>query len=516
MSYRTAIQRASAMLSRQVQWQHPMVVRGGIDQTRLSITKCDFEQNCESTIKKSNQDAFSFVVMGDTDFGESKGWSQSQFAEMFAEQMEKQIERSQLLLHTGDVTYPVGSYQNYYSGFLRPYRSLFSQSPNVTSDYTGDDLSNVVFNKPVLPVPGNHDYAQLPFWPRLCQQLARFWYGTLLRIFRFKVNRLGGQGGEAYGQIFLDDLEKLSPKALKQHLMAHYSAQLDTILEPETNNINLIETGEPTYCLSYVPGQFTRLPNRYYTFSYQSIDFFALDSNTWNMSPESPGFDQAQLDWLEDGLVQSWRSPHSLGRILYLHHSPYTTERIRWQQPETLWVRRHLRQVLDNVKARLVPEADWLDNNPLVNLVISGHAHCLEHIKTKQTGHGDANIDWLVCGGSGLDLRRQRSSGSQILESLTVEGCSTTELVAESVLYAGLHGQKEKKQHFHSFVRIDVPPGDLRRLVICPFVVVKGRFGWQTNALDPIVVGGFLKSRSQLRDIKSSERLHRYRLSARA
>ena len=35
-------------------------------------------------------------------------------------------------------------------------------------------------------------------------------------------------------------------------------------------------------CLNYQSGKFTRLPNRYYTFHYGGIDFFALDSNTFN------------------------------------------------------------------------------------------------------------------------------------------------------------------------------------------------------------------------------------------
>ena len=52
-------------------------------------------------------------------------------------------------------------------------------------------------------------------------------------------------------------------------------------------------------------------------------------------------------------LVESWRSSKTVGRIIYLHHSPYTTETSRWQQSETLWVRKHLRAVLDRVAAEL-------------------------------------------------------------------------------------------------------------------------------------------------------------------
>ena len=490
MPSRTTIQKALTILSRQVQWQHPMVVRGNIDQTQLSISGSGDRVAKDTSIKQSSSSEFSFVVMGDTDFGPAKESAPNRFAAMFAKQMTAQIDRSQFLLHTGDVTYPVGSYQNYLSGFLRPYRSLLSAEAFDGGDRTAANnlaFNQPIFNKPLLPVPGNHDYAQLPFWPRVRQAFVSFWLQVLSKTFQIKTKRLGGQGGRAYGQIFLDDLERLSPEELKHHLVQHYSAQPDnqTIEEPQT------------YCLNYVPGQFARLPNRYYTFSYQQIDFFALDSNTWSAADSEPGFDRQQLDWLEEKLVRSWRSPNSRGRVIYLHHSPYTTERSRWQQSDTLWVRRHLRQVLDNVKARLISESDLrLDDRPLVDLVLSGHAHCLEHVKTTQTGHADANIDWVVCGGSGLDIRRQRSSGTQIVESLRAGDRSIAKVVAQSLLYAGVHGEKGKNQRFHSFIRIDVPAGELQRLVVRPFVVVKGRSGWQIRALDKIAVGGFLKSRS--------------------
>ena len=479
-----ANQSAASTLSHQVQWQHPMVVQGGVDQTRLAIS--------DGVSDRRPGIPFSFTVMGDTDAGELDADRDDNFSTLFAQQMIDQSKESRFWLHTGDVTYPLGTYQNYLSGFLRPHRALLASLPlraNYGANYGGQSArklegsSAVVFNRPVLPVPGNHDYAQLPFWSNLRQQMLTFWCDRLRQFAGIDWGHYGGQGGEAYGQTFLDDLSKFSAKQLKHHLIEHYNVRL-----PDQSN----GAAQPTYCLDYAPGRFTRLPNRYYMFHYGGIDFFALDSNTWKSSPEVPGFDQAQLDWLEQGLVNSWRSPDSVGRIVYLHHSPYTTESSRWQQPETLWVRRHLRQVLDNVKATLALDMGEhsFDSSPLVDLVISGHAHCLEHVTTGQTGHGDANLNWLVCGGSGVSLRRQRQTGKDILETLTVEGRSVTEVVARSQLYAGVHGHRDKKQHFHSFVQIDVHPNAKRGLVVRPFVVVNGRTGWQTKALGEISVGG--------------------------
>ena len=475
----------ASTLSHQVQWQHPMVVQGRVDQTRLVIS--DGVSNQRPRIP------FSFTVIGDTDAGEKGTDFDDSFSTLFAQQVIDQSKESRFWLHTGDVTYPLGTYQNYLSGFLRPYGALLASVPKRAnySDRTSRKLqgSPIVFNRPVLPVPGNHDYAQPPFWSNCYQRLLQFLCDRLRQFTPIDGGHYGGQGGEAYGQTFLDDLSKFSAEQLKHHLMNHYSVSLS---KPSDTAV------EPPYGLEYAPGRFTRLPNRYYTFHYGGIDFFALDSNTWKSSPAVAGFDQAQLDWLEQGLVDSWRSPNSVGRIIYLHHSPYTTESSRWQQSETLWVRRHLRQVLTNVKATLGLDIGEhaFDNLPLVDLVISGHAHCLEHIKTGQTGQGDANLNWLVCGGSGFSLRRQRQSGKDILETLTVEDRQVTEVVARSQLYAGVHGHLAKAQRFHSFVQIEVHPNVQSGLVVRPFVVVNGRTGWQTKALAEIPVGENFGGRS--------------------
>ncbi len=82
----------------------------------------------------------------------------------------------------------------------------------------------------------------------------------------------GSYQGDAYARAFLDYLKALdTPAKLGQHLDRHYTAKTDT-----------------GRCLHYQPGQFTRLPNRYYTFRTGGIDFYALDSSTFNAPSPLP------------------------------------------------------------------------------------------------------------------------------------------------------------------------------------------------------------------------------------
>ncbi len=67
---------------------------------------------------------------------------------------------------------------------------------------------------------------------------------------------------------------------------------------------------------------------------------------------------------------------------------------------------------------------------PLVDLVLNGHAHCLEHLETMDTGHADSHIHWLVCGGSGFSLRRQRIEGADLMEENRLVARSHLLLVA--------------------------------------------------------------------------------------
>ena len=334
-----------------------------------------------------------------------------------------------------------------------------------------------------------------------------------------------------------------TPAKLGQHLDRHYTAET--------------ETGR---CLNYQPGQFTRLPNRYYTFRSGGIDFFALDSSTFNapsplptgqdgeryrkmlathrramdqqeqqlfeeaaqLQPDAPAdvermddlkakleqieeikrdidkqlaansvlsVDVEQLDWLQQRLIESWNTPEVQGRVIYFHHPPYVSEVTKWRQGQTLAVRQHFRWVLDRVAEAV---GSLAEGYPLVDLVLCGHAHCFEYLRTVDTGHADANLNWIVCGGGGLSLRRQRPEGSELTEVFPATGKSEgsqTLLVAKSQLYVGLTGHKAERRRPYSFLRIDVQPGRPPKFVIRPFISERYHQSWNDYALDPLVIG---------------------------
>ncbi|MEM6598084.1 MAG: metallophosphoesterase [Cyanobacteria bacterium P01_C01_bin.69] len=463
-------QQPQHLLSQQVRWQHPVMEKGNIDQTRLAIADAPTDSST----------AFSFLVIGDTDAG-SDNSDDGSFSHMFARQVANHLQTSRFLLHTGDIAYPTGSYQNYFTRFLAPYRDLLTQLPN-TPAYQAEDI---VFNKALLSVPGNHDYScdlsPLRRWKHLLQVVC----DRLRKTSNIDLGHYGGEGGEAYGQTFLDGLSSLSPQQLSAHLAQHYSEQANS-----HNN------SHPRHCLSYRPGSFTRLPNRYYTFRYGGVDFFALDSNTWNTAPDQPGFDQAQLTWLKNQLIHSWQTPNTIGRIVYLHHSPYTTEEFHWQAEKTLWVRKHLRSIFNTAalavgleKQKSNHRSSQQPSQSIVDLVIGGHAHCFEHLKSHNNTPGEKNIDWIVCGGSGAEVRRQRRGGPDILERVTQQGKVQTQIVAKSQQFVGYHRHHRQRQHFHSFVRVDVQPNSTHKIIVQPFAVTMKNEQWQTKPLAPLALG---------------------------
>ena len=459
---------SSSLLEKQVQWQHPTILNGGVDQTRLAIADAPTEISTDTSVENSS--AFSFLVIGDTDAGSADN-SDRVFSQLFAQQVTAYLAESRFLLHTGDVAYPTGSYRNYFSYFLKPYQALLKQLPSSPSY----NSRQIVFNKALLSVPGNHDYSESATKLRHWKHLLRILCDRLRTSIDVDLGCYGGERGEAYGQTFLDDLAGLSPEQLKTHLSQHYSAKIES------------SDDVLTHCLSYQPGSFTRLPNRYYTFRYGGVDFFALDSNTWNASSEALGFDQAQLDWLEASLIHSWQTPNTIARIVYLHHSPYTTEAFHWQQPETTWVRQHLRQVFNKV-ALTIKKREKV-SPPIVDLVLSGHAHCLEHLKTTPSTQGDSSIDWVVCGGSGASVRRQRSGEADILENIFQRGRRQAKVVARSQLFVGRRCRQPHEQSSHSFIRVDVNPYHAQKITVSPFVVTKANGNWRTEVRSPFPVG---------------------------
>lgn len=512
-----AIATKIARMKARVYWQHPLVKEAGIDQTRFHL----------ETAPATEQKNFSFLVVGDS--GTSRHL-QDRPQRRVAKRLLEHIDDCSFVLHTGDVVYLVGSSEQYPDNFIKPYREFL---------VGGDEAYKIRFDKmvfkvPFLPVLGNHDYYDLPKISGLLSKALTPLRRLLRRRINFDIGWHGSYQGEGFARAFLDYVEQLSPRQLGAHLQKHYTVKTDT-----------------GYCLRYVPGEFTRLPNRYYMFRHGGVDFFALDSNTFNSpkplptteegiaqrekmekvrdeidaqvrsltaesltlseddpeqsarashiyakveqleeqladidkqlsaDPSSSTLDTEQLDWLRDRLIASWQDPTSQGRVLYFHHPPYVTESTKWFQGQTLAVRMHLREVLDQVQ-RAVGEY----SQPLVDLVLNGHAHCFEYIETLETGHGDRAIPWVVCGGSGFSLRRQRKEGN-ILEEYG-------QPVAKSHLYLGRSGFGSKKTRPYSALRVDVnwekSSTQKPQFILRPLVAERYQGEWKNYDVEPIVV----------------------------
>jgi len=510
-------------MKQRVRWQEPPIVERGIDQTRMVFAD-GWADNPE----------FSFMVVGDSGSGLHRGYNPQR---QIAEQMVAHAENSRFILHTGDVIYLVGSSEYYFKNFIEPYREFLvgGEHPKRIA------YNRMLFKLPILPVLGNHDYYDLPFFYGLMAQ-------SLLPVRRLVESRFdldigwhGSEQGKAYAQAFMDYLLGFKTEQdLRNHLDSHYTAQTNT-----------------GRCLRYEPGQFTRLPNRYYTFRSGGIDFFALDSNTFNApaplpaTPEGEAYrrllinrlnelelekqqivqtsatlnpkkpeeaehlddlrtkleqieevkididkqlasdettvtDFEQLDWLEKKLIESWHTDEVRGRVIYFHHPPYVTEATKWHQAQTLAVRHRMRRVFDAVSKAV---GSLAEGRPMVDLILNGHAHCLEYIRTGDTGHADSHMNWIVCGGSGYSLRRQRQEGAELTETFGDMGKGSRNVsVARSLLYVGRNGQGAYKRRPYSFLRIDVQDGRPPKFIIRPMLAERYQRQWHYSQLEPLVI----------------------------
>jgi hypothetical protein len=505
-------------MQQRVRWRDRIVSQKNIDQTSLVLDD-----------GKNDDPDFSFMVIGDSGSGYHRGHNPQR---KIAEQMLSHRQDCRFVLHTGDVIYLVGSSEFYPKNFIEPYREFL-----VGGDRPHRILYNqMVFNQPFLPIPGNHDYYDLPWWSgAIAQAVSPFRYLARSRL-DLDIGWHGSGQGNAYAQAFLDYLKQFSTDAeLEHHLDQHYTAKTDA-----------------GRCLRYSPGEFTRLPNRYYTFRAGGIDFFALDSNTFNaplplpknidgedtrqalhrkqneleqeqqsllkeadsldcsqpeqveqwndiqakveqlaeiirdiekqLTVDETSFsDREQLEWLEQRLIHSWNTESVRGRILYFHHPPYVTEATKWNQAQTLAIRHRLRQVLDAVSKAVGQRSS---DRAIVDLVITGHAHCLEYLRTANTGHADAYTNWIVCGGSGFSLRRQRVEGSE----LTDDRGNQSYPVAHSQLFVGRSGQGTQKRRPYSFIRIDVKAGCPPKFTVRPYIAEWYQRKWKEYALEPFTI----------------------------
>jgi hypothetical protein len=143
-----------------------------------------------------------------------------------------------------------------------------------------------------------------------------------------------------------------------------------------------------------------------------------------------------------------------------------------------------MRRVFDAAASEI---GDLMQGRPIVDLVLNGHAHCLEHLRTEDTGHADSHIDWIVCGGSGYSLRRQRPEGND-LEEIDEKG--QMRVVARSRLFLGRNGSGKHKHRPYSALRIDVKPGDIPQFVVSPLVIERYRGDWHYPQIEPFVING--------------------------
>jgi 3',5'-cyclic AMP phosphodiesterase CpdA len=504
-----SIERKIAKMQERLRWNHPLFDRLGIDRTQLVLND-----------RIDSDEGFTFCVLGDSGNGVHRGDSPQR---RVAELMMRTAVEARFILHTGDVVYLVGSSEQYPENFIKPYRELLVGGDR---DLARISYDSMVFERPFLPVPGNHDYYDLPIAYGVLSQLLR----PLRQAFRYAIDLdvgwHGSYSGDAYARAFLDYLKDIPESALHQHLERHYTAET--------------ATGKG---LNYQPGKFTRLPNRYYRFRYGGIDFFALDSNTFNaplpnaselhrqqlladldrlqaerdehlhviqtLDPHDPvphgerdtldellgkveqieelirdlekqldpnlandRIDIEQLEWLERGLVASWEDKTVRGRMIYFHHPPYVTEATKWHQGQTLAVRHYLQMAFDRVESAVKP---LVGNRPLVDLVICGHAHCFEYLETLETGHADRGMKWAICGGSGFSLRRQRTEGN-ILQA-RVGG--KLQDVAVSHQFLGKTGRGANKYHAYSCLQVDILPGQTLKFQLKPQVAEYHQLQWK-------------------------------------
>jgi predicted phosphodiesterase len=511
-------------MNQRVRWQDPIILERGIDQTRFVLD----ESNADNP-------EFSFLVVGDSGSGSHRGHNpQRQVAEL----MLPHHDECSFMLHTGDVIYLVGSSEYYQQNFINPYREFLVGGEHPKSIA----YDKMIFKKPILPVPGNHDYYDLPFLFGLASWVSLPFRRLIRSKLDFDVGLHGSGQGDAYARAFLDYADvAMLPADFARHLDKYYTAKTNT-----------------GYCLRYQPGSFTRLPNRYYSFRYGGIDFFALDSNTFNDPPpipltrqgevqrrqlmmqrdrledeklqmietvtqlnaldpseadrlddlhaklsqveeiivdidkqlnadETTVIDTEQLEWLKYRLIESWNTPEVRGRVLYFHHPPYVTEATKWRQAQTLAIRNRLREVLDAVAEAVEAEHCCApQGRPLVDLVFNGHAHCLEYLQTTNMGHGDSNINWVVCGGSGFSLRRQRNEGPDLME--TFADNKEEKLVARSHLFVGRNGQGLQKRRPYSCLRVDVKDGYPTKFIIRPLVAEQYQRRWHNREMEALVI----------------------------
>ncbi len=253
---------------------------------------------------------------------------------------------ARFIAHLGDVVYLIGSERFYWPNFFEPYRD-FVVRPTSEAEFAADPKAR--FRVPILPIYGNHDYYKLGHVIGFLYNRA--FLGAPKRIYEALLgSQTFGQGsdtGRVFDEVFIADARAEA-------------------------------TGDP---FRYADA--TRIPHRYYCYSYGCADFFALDSNTLDAATGEEAYDEAQMDWLKSELDRSERERPDAWRILVLHH-PFLTQGANHCEERTIVrIRESLRPL---VKGR-------------IDLILTGHSHTFEHLIDEPTC-----IPILITGGGrGMD-----------------------------------------------------------------------------------------------------------------
>lgn len=349
----------------------------------------------------ADPEQFSFLVLGDS--GDSAAQrvlltAQAAVARELTADLAPQGS-AELVLHTGDLVYPCGERHRYEANFLRPYAALIA---------SGDRNRPPTFRVPFLPVPGNHDYADLQSWVRALVRdplLGRAVRSFSERALAYPLPRYGSEMGGGFWETF-------------------------------------VEPNPPTEGpLEYEPGSYTRLPNRYYRFRYGSAEFFALDSNTL-LEPDGEG-DVGQLLWLERALSTSISERPAGWRILYLHHPLWTTVANYAEG-----------KIVRAVRTRLLPLL-----KDRVHLVLAGHAHTFEWLRVEPL----AQTALFVTGGGG----HGHLTRSVLAPSLRARYGGRVTALGEAGLREAANGGKGpvaadgEGGRLHHYLRVEVTPDSL-------------------------------------------------------
>ena len=118
-------------------WQYQADLTGltpGTDYSyNVTVDGQDINTIGSTKFRTAGPGPFTFLVLGDSGWGDPRSDGQGLVAQRIV------AEKASLLLHTGDLVYPFGSYDNYQRNYFNYYASLMSSVP-------------------CFPSPGNHDY----------------------------------------------------------------------------------------------------------------------------------------------------------------------------------------------------------------------------------------------------------------------------------------------------------------------------------------------------------------------